>query len=79
MDNEKPDKSPTAATRADIFRERFRRAQAIAAQADRARAAGGPPSEEEAARLVAEFQAQGGRVTICPPADDEPRDAGTKR
>jgi hypothetical protein len=79
MDNDRPDKSPIAATRADAFRERFRRTQAIAAQAARARAAGAPPSEEEAARLVAEFQAQGGRVTICPPADDEPPDVGTKR
>ena len=79
MDNDRPDKSPIAATRADAFRERFRRAQTIAAQAARVRAAGGPPNEDEAARLVAEFHAQGGRVTICPPPDDEPPDAGTKR
>jgi hypothetical protein len=79
MDNDTPDNSPMTTTRADASRERFRRAQTIAAQAARVQAAGGPPSEEEAARLVAEFRAQGGQVTICPPADDEPLDAGLKR
>ena len=79
MDNKTSGESPTAATRADVYRERFRRTQVIAAQAARARAAGGTPSEDEAARLVAEYQARGGRVTVCPLAEDEPRDAGTNR
>ncbi len=79
MDNDRPDKPPKAATRADAIRERLRRAQVIAAQAARVQAAGGPPSKEESARLVAEFQAQGGRITVCPPAEDEAPDAGTKR
>ena len=78
MDNDKPNKADRAAVRADAVRERIRRAQAIAAQAARAQAAGGPPSEDEAARLVTEFHAQGRRVTICPPAADEPSDADTK-
>jgi hypothetical protein len=76
MRNDTPDQSPTPATRAEAYRERFRRAQAIAAQVARARAAGGSPGEAEAARLVAEFHARGGRVTVCPPAEDGPAGAG---
>lgn len=79
MPNDRPDESPTAATRADVHRERFRRAQTVAAQGARARAAGGKPSEDEAARLVAEFHARGGRVTVCPPAEDTPAGAGRDR
>ena len=79
MPNDRPDESPTAATRADAYRERFRRARVIAAQMARARAAGGTPSEGEAARLVAEFHARGGRVTVCPPAGDEPSGAERER
>jgi hypothetical protein len=66
------DVTPTTPTRADAYRERFRQAQAIAAQIARARAAGGQPTETEAARLVAEFHARGGRVTVCPQPDDVP-------
>ena len=66
------DAAPTTPTRADAYRERFRQAQAIAAQIARARAAGGQPTETEAARLVAEFHARGGQVTICPPPNDGP-------
>jgi hypothetical protein len=62
--------TPAATTRAEAYRERFRKAQAIAAQVARARAAGGKPSEEEAARLVAQFHARGGQVTVCPPAEE---------
>ena len=72
MHDDRPDQPPAAASRAEAQRERFRRAQAIAAQAPRARAAGGAPGEAEAARLVAEFHARGGRVTVCPPAEDAP-------
>jgi hypothetical protein len=79
MDNNRPDKSPTAATRADVYRERFRRTQIIAAQAARARTAGGTPSEDEAARLVAEYQARGGRVTVYPSTEDEPPGTGAIR
>ncbi|MDO9713121.1 hypothetical protein [Paracraurococcus lichenis] len=79
MSDSKPDDVPTAATRGNAFRERMRRAQAIAAQAARARTAGGPPSDDEAARLVAEFRAKGGQVTICAPAEKEPANAETKR
>jgi hypothetical protein len=79
MDNNTPDEPPIAATRADMYRERFRRAQVITAQAARARAAGGTPSEDEAARLVAEYKARGGRVTVCPLAEDEPPGTGTIR
>lgn len=66
------DAAQAARTRADAYRERFRQAQAIAAQVARARAAGGQPSETEAARLVAEFHARGGRVTVCPQPDATP-------
>jgi hypothetical protein len=79
MDKNRPDESPTAATRAEMYRERFRRSKAIAAQAARVRAAGGTPSDDEAARLVAEYQARGGRVTVCPLAEDEPSGAATIR
>jgi hypothetical protein len=78
MDNDRLDESPST-TRADAQRERFRRTQLIAAQAARLRAAGGLPSEDEAARLVAEFYAKGGQVTVCPLDEDEPTTAGAKR
>ncbi len=55
-----------AAKRAEVGRARFR----VAAQKDAALAAGGRPNETDAARMVAEFHARGGRVTVCPPAED---------
>ena len=65
-------KAQAAAERAQRYRERF-----AATQAARSRAAVGRPSEAEAARLVADFHARGGRVTVCPPAEepqpDQPR------
>jgi hypothetical protein len=79
MDSNRPGEAPTAATRADMYRERFRQSQVITAQAARARAAGGTPSEDEAARLVAEYKARGGRVIVCPLVEDEPPDTGTIR
>jgi hypothetical protein len=58
------------AARTDASRQRFHRARAFVA---RAPAAGGkPPGDAEAARLVAEFHARGGRTTMCPPAEDAP-------
>jgi hypothetical protein len=57
-----------AARRAEVGRARFH----VAAQKDAAMAAGGKPNEAEAARMVAEFHAKGGRVTVCPPADGAP-------
>ena len=62
--------APAASARANGYRERFLKAQAIAAQVARARAAGGTPSEEQAARLVAEFHARGGQVTNCPASEE---------
>ncbi len=50
-------------------RERFRQSQLVAAQVARSRAAGGAPNDAEAARLVEEFHAKGGSVTVCPPGD----------
>ena len=52
------------------LRERIRLSQTIAAQRARIEATGGRPSEDEAARMVNEFHARGGQVTICPPPDD---------
>ncbi|WP_137181755.1 hypothetical protein [Roseomonas sp. AR75] len=74
----KPDDAvPATPSRAEAYRERFRQSQAIAAQVARARAAGGQPSESEAARLVAEFHARGGKVTVCPqPEETPPTDSG---
>jgi hypothetical protein len=81
MQSDSPDEAPAPAkaeagsaadTRAAAMRERFRQSQLIAAQVARARAAGGLPSQSEAERLVAEFHARGGQVTVCPPAKETP-------
>lgn len=77
MPSDTSDETPAATSRAEAYRERFRRAQLIAAKAARARAAGGTPGDAEAARLIAEFHARGGEVTVCPPIEDEP--PGTAR
>ncbi len=63
------------AKRAEVARARFR----VAAQKDAALAAGGRPSETEASRMVSEFHARGGRVTVCPPAGEAPPSAGDDR
>ncbi|WP_270933536.1 hypothetical protein [Falsiroseomonas oryzae] len=74
-----PEASPTTA-RAEAYRERFRQAQLIAAQVARVRAAGGPPGEDETARLIAEFHARGGKVTVCPePEQQEAADQNQPR
>lgn len=45
----------------------------------RCQAAGPAPDEGEVARLVAEFHARGGRVTLCPPAHALPVHNGAGR
>ena len=66
--------------RAEVARAEVARARVhVAAQKDAALAAGGTPSEAEAARMVAEFHAKGGRVTVCPPAEEPPPGAGGDR
>ena len=62
-----------AAKRAEAGRARFH----VAAQKDAALAAGGKPDEADAARMVAEFHAKGGRATVCPPAEDAPPGGGS--
>ncbi len=57
-----------AAKRAEVARARVH----VAVQKDAASAAGGTPSEADAARMVAEFHARGGRITVCPLAEDAP-------
>ena len=64
-----------AAKRAEVAHARFH----VAAQKDAALAAGGRPSETEAARMVSEFHARGGRVTVCPPAEEAPPGAEDDR
>ena len=64
---------PAAAKRAEAGRARFH----VAAQKDAALAAGGKPNEADAARMVSEFHARGGRVTVCPPAEDAPPGGGS--
>jgi hypothetical protein len=64
-----------AAKRAEVARARFH----IAAQKGAALAAGGRPSEAEAARMVSEFHARGGRITVCPSAEDAPPGSGSDR
>ena len=54
------------ARRAEMQRTRYR----IAEQRARSEQAGGKPSEDEAARMVAEFYAKGGQVTVVPPAEE---------
>ena len=58
--------------RAERLRDRIRLSQTITAHRARIEAAGGKPSEAETARMISEFHARGGQVTICPPADDTP-------
>ncbi len=61
------DKVVSAATRrAEMQRTRFR----VAEQRARSEQAGGKPSEDEAARMLAEFYARGGQVTVVPPAEE---------
>ena len=62
-----------AAKRAEVGRARFH----VAAQRNAALAAGGKPNETDAARMVSEFHARGGRVTVCPPAEDAPPGGGS--
>jgi hypothetical protein len=62
-----------AAKRAEVGRARFH----VAAQKDAALAAGGKPNEADAARMVSEFHARGGRVTVCPPAEGAPPGGGS--
>ena len=64
-----------AAKRAGVARARFH----VAAQREAALAAGGAPSEAEASRMVSEFHARGGRITICPPADEAAPAGGSDR
>jgi hypothetical protein len=45
----------------------------------RCRGAGAEPSENELARMVAEFHARGGRVTVCPDAHALPVRNGAGR
>ena len=63
-------KAQSGLDRAGSLRERIRLSQTIAAQRARIEATGGKPSEDEAARMVSEFHARGGQVTICPLPDD---------
>ena len=64
-----------AAKRAEVARSRFH----VAAQKGAALAAGGTPSEAEASRMVSEFHAKGGRITVCHPAEGTPSGAGGDR
>jgi hypothetical protein len=63
-------KAQSGPDRAGRLRERIRLSQTIAAQRARIEATGGKPSKDEAARMVSEFHARGGQVTICPSPDD---------
>jgi len=68
-------KTQSQLDRAERYRERFRRTQAIAAQKSRMGAAGGKPSDDAAAGMIADFFARGGLVTVCPPAEATLNDA----
>lgn len=64
-----------AAKRAEVARSRSH----VAAQKGAALAAGGTPSEAEASRMMSEFHAKGGRITVCPQAEGTPSGAGGDR
>lgn len=67
LDSPDADKALTpGARRAEMQRMRYR----VAEQRARSEQAGGKPSEDEAARMVAEFYAKGGQVTVVPPAEE---------
>ena len=63
---------PKIHTAADARRERLQLSQTVAGQVARFRAPRAAPSGNKAARLVAEFHARGGRVTILPEVVDAP-------
>lgn len=67
-------KAPSAGPRQKFDEDRRRRA----AQR-RAVLLAGPPSDADVARLLAEFQARGGRITECPPAHAAPVNNGAGR
>ena len=67
-------KAQSGLRRAERLRERIRLSQTIAAQRARIEATGGRPSEDEAARMVSDFHARGGQVTVCPPPEDQVTD-----
>jgi hypothetical protein len=69
-------KAQSGLDRAERLRERIRLSQTIAAHKARIEATGGKPGEDEAARMVSEFHAQGGQVTICPSPDNTLDDSG---
>ena len=80
MHNDSDDRTPkagstghAAAKRAEAGRARFH----VATQKNAALAAGGKRNEADAARMVAEFHARGGRVTVCAPAADAPSGGGS--
>ncbi len=76
-DSDRPTAKAEAAGRAAAKRAEVARARShVAAQKGAALAAGGRPSEAEASRMVAEFHARGGRVTVCPPAEGGPPGGG---
>lgn len=65
-------KAQSGLDRAERLRDRIRLSQNITAHRARIEATGGKPGEDETARMISEFLARGGQVTICPPADDTP-------
>lgn len=67
-------KASTSGPRQKFDDERRRRAALR-----RALLLAGPPSEADVARLLAEFHARGGRITVCPPAHAAPVNNGAGR
>ena len=55
-----------ASRRAEQQRQRFR----IAEQRARSELAGGRPTDDDAARMVAEYYARGGQTTVCPTSEE---------
>ena len=58
-------KAPRAAAPGSAMREQERRTRTVWINRKRFAVAGPPPTAEESARMVAEFLARGGQITVC--------------
>lgn len=72
-------KAPRTATPGSAMREQERRTRTVWINRRRFAVAGPAPSAEESARMVAEFLARGGQITVCGPAHALPVNNGAGR
>jgi hypothetical protein len=72
-------KAPRAAAPGSAMREQERRTRTVWINRKRFAVAGPPPTAEESARMVAEFLARGGQITVCDAAHALPVNNGAGR